>query len=82
MAAGGKMALFAIAQTILDPGDEVLIPLPYWVSYGEQVKLVGGVPKFVKANNETHKVTVKELEEMRTERPSQSSLIRLRTHQA
>ena len=61
---GGKFSLYAVAQVVLDPGDEVLIPLPYWVSYGEQVKLAGAVPVFVKP--QAYKVTVEELEACRT----------------
>jgi len=41
---GAKMALYALFQVILNPGDEVLLPAPYWVSYSEQVKLAGGQP--------------------------------------
>lgn len=44
---GGKHALYAAFQALLDPGDRVLIPGPYWVSYPEQVKLAGGVPVFM-----------------------------------
>ena len=62
---GGKFSLYVLAQTLLDEGDEVLIPLPYWVSYGEQIKLAGGVPVFVKPKNGL-KVTVTELEGART----------------
>ncbi|KIO95847.1 Aspartate aminotransferase [Levilactobacillus brevis] len=39
---GAKMALYALFQVLLDPGDAVLLPAPYWVSYSEQVKLAGG----------------------------------------
>ncbi len=45
--AGGKHCLYMAFMAILNPGDEVLIPAPYWVSYPEQVKLAGGVPKFI-----------------------------------
>ena len=45
--AGGKHCLYMAFMAVLNPGDEVLIPTPYWVSYPEQVKLVGGVPKYV-----------------------------------
>lgn len=62
---GGKFSLYVLAQTLLDEADEVLIPLPYWVSYGEQVKLAGGVPVFVTPENGL-KVTVDELEAKRT----------------
>jgi len=41
---GGKHALYDAFQVLVDPGDKVLIPAPYWVSYPEQVKLAGGVP--------------------------------------
>ena len=41
---GAKMALFTLFQVILNPDDEVLLPVPYWVSYSEQVKLASGVP--------------------------------------
>ncbi len=44
--AGGKMALYLAIQALVDPGDEVIIPKPYWVSYPEIVKLAGGVPVF------------------------------------
>jgi len=45
--AGGKMACYLAVHTLVDPGDEVIIPKPYWVSYPEMVKLAGGVPVFV-----------------------------------
>ncbi|MDN7144998.1 pyridoxal phosphate-dependent aminotransferase [Liquorilactobacillus mali] len=64
---GGKFSLYVLAQTLLDEGDEVLIPLPYWVSYGEQVKLAGGVPVFVTPEDGL-KVTVEELENARTDK--------------
>jgi aspartate aminotransferase len=41
---GAKHTLFNIAMAVLDPGDEVLVPSPYWVSYPEQARLLGGVP--------------------------------------
>jgi aspartate aminotransferase len=41
---GAKHTLFNLFTAVLDPGDEVVVPSPYWVSYPEQVKLVGGVP--------------------------------------
>jgi aspartate aminotransferase len=43
---GGKQGLFNIFAALLDPGDEVVIPTPYWVSFPEQVKLAGGVPVY------------------------------------
>ncbi len=51
--AGAKHALFGVFQAIIDPGDEVIIPAPYWVSYPEMVKLAGGVPVTVNAGPDT-----------------------------
>ncbi len=47
---GGKQALFNSCMALLDAGDEVLIPSPYWLSYPEMVKLAGGIPKFITAS--------------------------------
>ena len=44
---GAKHSLYNIFQAIVDPGDEVIIPIPYWVTYPEQVKLAGGKPVFI-----------------------------------
>src|ERR671925_524941 len=44
---GAKHALFNLALALYEPGDEVVIPAPYWVSYPEQVKLCGATPVFV-----------------------------------
>jgi aspartate aminotransferase len=46
---GGKQSFFNLAQALLDPGDEVVIPAPYWVSYPDMVLLAGGLPVFVQA---------------------------------
>lgn len=45
---GGKFALYNLLQVLLEPGDEVIIPAPYWLSYPEMVKLAGGKPVIVK----------------------------------
>ena len=44
---GSKQALYTIFQAICDPGDQVVVPVPCWVSFGEQIKLAGGEPVFV-----------------------------------
>jgi len=44
---GGKFSLFNLMQVLIEPGDEVIIPAPYWLSYPEMVKLAGGTPIFV-----------------------------------
>lgn len=46
---GAKHSIYNLFQATLDPGDEVIVPVPYWVSYPEQVKLADGVPVFVDA---------------------------------
>ena len=50
---GGKHSLFNLMQALVEPGDEVIIPAPYWVSYPEMVKLVGGNPVIVMADEKT-----------------------------
>lgn len=50
---GGKHSLTNVFMTICDPGDEVIIPAPYWVSYPEMVKMAGGVPKFINTTEES-----------------------------
>jgi aspartate aminotransferase len=63
VANGGKHALYNVFMALLDPGDEVLIPAPYWVSYPEQVKLAGGVPVAVPTAKETgFRASVEQLE--------------------
>ncbi len=49
---GAKHSIYNLFQAVINPGDEVIIPVPYWVSYPEQVKLAGGVPVFVDAPEE------------------------------
>lgn len=54
VSAGAKFILFSALQMIVDPGDEVLIPIPYWVSYPTMAELAGGKPVFVPASEEAH----------------------------
>lgn len=66
---GGKQAVFQAFATIVDPGDEVLLPAPYWTTYPEAIRLAGGVPVEVFADTDTgYLVTVEQLEAARTER--------------
>src|SRR5881227_1008968 len=61
--AGGKHCLYMAFMAVLNPGDEVIIPAPFWVSYPEQVKLAGGVPKIIKAEEKNgFKITPRQLE--------------------
>ena len=48
---GSKQSLFLIFQVILNPGDEVIIPVPCWVSFSEQVKMAGGIPVFAQTDH-------------------------------
>ena len=54
VSSGAKHTLFTILQGIIDPGDEVLIPTPCWVSYPEMVRMAGGVPIFIPADESTN----------------------------
>ena len=59
---GGKQSFYNLAQAILDPGDEVVIPAPYWVSYPDMTLLAGGAPVFIQAGaNQNFKITAKQL---------------------
>lgn len=60
--AGGKHCLYMAFMAVLNPGDEVIIPSPYWVSYPEQVKLAGGVNKIIRGEEANgFKITPKQL---------------------
>jgi len=66
---GGKQAVYEAFATLLDPGDEVLLPTPYWTTYPEAVRLAGGVPVEVVADEATgYLVDVGQFEAARTER--------------
>ncbi|MBM7636431.1 pyridoxal phosphate-dependent aminotransferase [Streptococcus saliviloxodontae] len=68
-ATGAKFILYAFFAAVINPGDEVIIPTPYWVSYADQIKMNEGVPVFVKATEENHfKVTAQQLEAARTDK--------------
>ena len=66
---GGKQAVYQSFQVLLDPGDEVLVPTPYWTTYPEVIKLAGGTQVDVFAGaDQGYLVTVEQLESARTER--------------
>jgi aspartate aminotransferase len=66
---GGKQAVYESFAAMLDPGDEVLLPAPYWTTYPECIQLAGGVSVEVFADEtQGYKVTVDQLEAARTER--------------
>jgi aspartate/methionine/tyrosine aminotransferase len=66
---GGKHAVYNSCAVLLDPGDEVLLPAPYWTTYPESIALAGGktIPLMTDISNE-FRVTVDQLEEARTEK--------------
>ncbi|MDF1829266.1 pyridoxal phosphate-dependent aminotransferase [Cycloclasticus pugetii] len=66
---GGKQSFFNLAQALLDDGDEVIIPAPYWVSYPDMSLLAGGVPVIVQAGqDQAFKITPEQLEAAITEK--------------
>ncbi len=66
---GGKQAVYSAFATLLDPGDEVLLPAPYWTTYPESIRLAGGVPVEILADERTgFCVSVEQLEAARTPR--------------
>ena len=66
---GGKQAIYAAFAAMLDPGDEVIVPAPYWTTYPESIQLAGGVPVEVLADEtQDYKVTVEQLEAARTDK--------------
>ncbi len=63
VACGAKHTLFNISQALIQEGDEVIIPGPYWVSYPDQIKLAGGTPVFIMADETTgFKITPEQLD--------------------
>ena len=66
---GGKQAVYQTLLTLLDPGDEAIIPAPYWTTYPEPVRLAGATPVYIETTESTgFRVTVAQLEAARTER--------------
>lgn len=66
---GAKMAIYNAIQTVVNPGDEVIIPIPAWVSYGEMAKLAGGKVVSVRTNMENgYRLTPEQLRRALTEK--------------
>jgi aspartate/methionine/tyrosine aminotransferase len=66
---GGKQAIYEAFATMLDPGDEVIVPAPYWTTYPEAIQLAGGIVVPVLADEtQGYKVTVEQLDAARTDR--------------
>ena len=66
---GGKQAVYQAFATLLDPGDEVIVPTPFWTTYPEAIHLAGGVPvEIFSGSDQGYLVTVDQLEKARTPR--------------
>ena len=66
---GGKQAVFNTMMTLLDPGDEVILPAPYWTTYPESIRMFGGVPIEVLAGaDQGFRVTVEQLDAAKTDK--------------
>ena len=66
---GGKLALFNALQVLVDHGDEVILPVPYWVSFKDMIQYAGGVPVYVESReDEDFRITAKMIEEAITPR--------------
>jgi len=69
ISSGAKHIVYVVLQTVINPGDEAIIPAPYWVSYSEMVKMAGGNPVLVYGDEENNfKVTAAIIEKAVTER--------------
>lgn len=65
---GGKQELFNVILSLVEPGDEVIIPSPYWVSFPDQVQFAGGVPVFARTQPPVFRPTFEAIEAVATER--------------
>src|SRR6059058_3334570 len=66
---GGKQAVYEAFATLLDPGDEVLLPAPYWTTYPEAIRLAGGIPVEIQTDESNgYQVTVEQLAAAKTDR--------------
>jgi aspartate aminotransferase len=66
---GGKHSVYESMQAVLDPGDEIILPTPYWVTYPEAIKLAGGIPKIIQTDRKnSYKITTKQLKEAITQK--------------
>ncbi|MEE9370199.1 MAG: pyridoxal phosphate-dependent aminotransferase [Sedimentisphaerales bacterium] len=66
---GGKHSVYEAMQAVIEPGDEVILPAPYWVTYPEAIKLAGGVPKVIRTEAaSSYKITPEQLKEAITDK--------------
>lgn len=69
VSSGAKNVLYSLFQVLIDPDDEVIIPVPYWVSFSEQVQIAEGKPVFVDGDPEReYKITIEDLNKVHTDK--------------
>jgi len=69
VASGAKHNVYVALQTLLNPGDEVILPAPYWVTYAEAIRMAGGVPIIIEAKEANDfKITAEQLESAVTDK--------------
>ena len=73
---GGKQAIYEAFATLLDPGDEVIVPAPYWTTYPEAIRLAGVPVEVLADETQDYKVTVDQLEAS-AHRPHQGAAVQL-----
>lgn len=67
--AGAKYVLYALTQVLINSGDEIILPVPYWVTFEEQIKLAGGTPVLIEGDPANlYKITVEDLEAAYTDK--------------
>ena len=71
---GAKQSIANVVMSLVNPGEEVIIPTPYWVSYSQIIKLAGGIPVYINTSIETDfkptTITLKEYRDWETDRKS------------
>ena len=66
---GGKHSVYEAMQVVIEPGDEVILPAPYWVTYPEAIKLAGGIPKVIRTEAaSSYKITPQQLKKAITDK--------------
>lgn len=69
ISSGAKHSIFNALMAVINPGDEVIVGIPYWVSYPEMIRLAGGVPVYIETKEEKDfKFTTEDLERVRTDK--------------
>ena len=70
VSAGAKQVLYNLMMALVNPGDEVIIPAPYWLSYPEMVRLASGTPVVLPTDESRIKITPEQLDAPSTREPA------------